>query len=441
MRDALLTLFLLVGLPVGLARPFVGAVMFAWLALMNPHRLTWGYAETIPWSMLYALVTLAGLVLHKERDIGASVAQYKLVLLATGWIFITTVFSLVPAAAWERFSGIWKVQLMCLVSLMLLTTRRRIEIFAAVVLLSVIYYGIKGGWFTLLSGGNYRVWGPRGSVIYDNNQLATGLVTALPLLLWLYTMAPRRWMRWSIIGAAVLTLLSVLGSHSRGAFLAMAMITLFLWVKSERRWAYTLLVPPILVAAALFMPDHFWQRIDTIADYETDGSAQGRINVWHTAFRLANDRITGGGLEYYTPSVFAVYAPNPNDVKSSHSIYFQALGEHGWIGLAMFLAILLQFWLTAARISRKARSLAWASAHGVYARMAQVSLLGFATGGLTVNIGNWDFLFYQLVILLAIERLLDRERLAGTGEPAVVPANAVEVFLAQRPARTLPGAG
>ena len=63
----------------------------------------------------------------------------------------------------------------------------------------------------------------------------------------------------------------------------------------------------------------------------------GRINSWHMAFNVANDRpLVGGGFELYTPKTFARYAPNPEAIHSAHSVYFQILGEHGYVGFADF---------------------------------------------------------------------------------------------------------
>lgn len=424
MRDLALTLLLLAGLPVTISRPIVGAVLFAWLGLMNPHRLTWGFAESIPWSLIYAIATLAGMFYRRDHEFVAAISEYRLVIVYTAWMLVTTIFALQPGAAWGRFDAIWKVQLMCLATLMLLTNRKRIQVLAVVAAASVLFYGVKGGWFTLMSGGNHRVWGPRGSVIMDNNQLASGLVTTLPLLYWLFVVAPKRWMKAALLGCGTLVVFSILGAHSRGAFVAAGVMTVFLWLKSDRKILFAMLLPPVLMTAAIFMPENFWERMSTIATYQEDPSMQGRINTWKTAFNIANHRVTGGGLEYYAPEVFAIFAPNPNDVKSSHSIYFQALGEHGWIGLALFLGILMQFWRTAAAVRRLAERIPSARSFAVYGRMAQVSLVGFVVGGLTVNIGNWDFMFYQLVILLATKRVLLREsQKVSAGSPA--PSQAI----------------
>lgn len=71
---------------------------------------------------------------------------------------------------------------------------------------------------------------------------------------------------------------------------------------------------------------------------------------------LARDRFPGGGFDVSDAAIFARYAPNPMDVHAAHSIYFQALGEHGFVGLLIYLALGIATWRTAAAIIRRTRA-------------------------------------------------------------------------------------
>jgi probable O-glycosylation ligase (exosortase A-associated) len=160
----------------------------------------------------------------------------------------------------------------------------------------------------------------------------------------------------------------------------------------------------------------------TIETYEEDSSAMGRINSWHAAFNIANDRpLTGGGFELYSPEVFARYAPDPKAVHSAHSIYFQILGEHGWVGLALFLSLGINAWVNSRRLIRFARAkpeLSWAAD---LARAIQVSLVGFAVGGAFVNIAYWEIQYYEIVILMLVWNLV-RNPTLDAGMPTVPAA-------------------
>lgn len=412
MRDILLTLFLAGMLPVSLRRPFIGALMFALISLANPHRLTWGFAYSQPWAQMFAIVTLAGLLFTRDRLVGDSIKRYLPVLAYLTWMGVTTAYAFDYPSALFRWQQIIKVHLMCLVTLMLLTDWKRIKQLTWVAVCSISFYGLKGGIFTIRTGGESLVWGPPESAIGDNNHLAVGLVMMLPLMYWLFTETQKKWLKALIVLSALMTATSIFGSHSRSAFLGIAASAIFLLLKSQHKFALGLVVGLVGATLVSFMPDDYWQRMETIRTYQEDASAMGRINVWHTAFNIANSRITGGGFEYYNPEVFRRYAPNPEDVHSSHSIYFQALGEHGWIGLALFLCIWLYTWGQCRRTIRGAEDSVDGRSQALLARMIQVSLLGFAVGGSFVNIGNWDMNYYLMICAVATARIIDRQSTA-----------------------------
>lgn len=406
LRDLALALLLIGGLPVAFRRPFIGALVFAWLGMMNPHRFSWGFAYDFPWSKLYAVVIFAGVLASKEEILWKdSIQRYRIMLLILAWAAITMVFALEPGRALNKFIDVVKIQLMCLVTLALLTNRARITALIIVMTLSVAFFGTKGGLFTLAHGGEFKVWGPEDTAIRDNNHLATGLVMLVPLLYWLSTIMRRWWLKLSMLGSLLLCAVSVFGSHSRGAFLAVAAMSLFFLIKSDRKLLAIPLIALGMMASVFVMPEKYWERIDTIQTYQDDASATGRINSWTTAFRIANDRITGGGYEYYSPSSFARYAPNPEAIHSAHSIYFQALGEHGWPGLLLFLAFWVGIWWQCSLARKELPAGPEHDSMRLLLRMIQVSLVGYAVGGAFVNIGNWDFPYYLAIIVLAARRL------------------------------------
>lgn len=408
MRDILLTLILVGLLPISFKRPYIGALIFALISLANPHRMTWGFAYSMPWAMAYAGVTILGLLATQERQIGDSVKRYFPVLLYLAWMGVTSVFALEPEEARTRWVEVAKVHVMCLVTLALLTDWDKVRLLVWVCICSVGFYGLKGGVFTLMYGGEFLVWGPMQSAIQDNNHLAVGLVMMLPMMYWLYTDAKKRWLRWLIVFSALMSAVSIFGSHSRSAFLGIAAMSFFLLLKSQHKFAVGVVTVVTAIGLASFMPQDYWDRMNTIRTYEEDASAMGRINSWTAAYNVANARITGAGFEWYKPWNFARYAPDPESVHSSHSIYFQSLGEHGWIGLALFLSIWAYAWTNCRRIIKLKRrdTCEEGRSQALLAKMIQVSLIGFGIGGAFVNIGNWDLNYYLIIAALGTARAI-----------------------------------
>jgi putative inorganic carbon (HCO3(-)) transporter len=229
----------------------------------------------------------------------------------------------------------------------------------------------------------------------------------IPLMYYLRHTATRKWLRHGLLLLMVLSVAAALGTQSRGALLALMAMGALLWWRGHNK-AMTLI--PILVlgvAAFALMPESWHERMSTIQEYEQDGSAMGRINTWGVMVEIANDRITGGGFAIYALDVFRRYSEHR--VLAAHSIYFQVLGEHGWIGLFLFLLLWVTGWRKAGAIRRLARS-PQVNDPGLatLAGMCQVSLVGFAVGGAFLSLAYFDLPYNILVMLIVAQRLARR---------------------------------
>ena len=407
MRDIAISLVIFGSLPAIFFRPWLGVLMFAWLSLMTPHRFAFGFAYDFPFAAIVASVTLIGLVITKDEVRFESSAIVWLLILLPAWTCVTYLFALEQVAATARLTEVLKVFLFVLVSAMVLRTRKQVEWMIWVIVISVGFFGAKGGAFTLLTGGGYRVYGPPGdSFLSDNNAISVALIMVIPLMYYLREESASKWIGRGLLVAMVLSGIAVLGTYSRGGLLAVSAMLIFLWLKSRRKLWFALIVVPLVPLAITAMPEHWFERMNTISAYEEDASAMGRINAWKTAINIANDRpLVGGGFELYSAATFAKYAPDPEDVHAAHSVYFQMLGEHGYVGLLIFLALGFAAWSTARRtiaLSKGKPEHAWAAN---LARAFQVSLVGYAVGGMFVNIGYWDLMYYEIVLILVACRL------------------------------------
>src|SRR5690606_20423076 len=121
-------------------------------------------------------------------------------------------------------------------ALITITTRERLHALIWVIVLSIGFYGAKGGVFTLLSGGGNRVYGPDGSFIADNNHMALAMVMMVPLFRYLQLNSGLKLVRVGLGAAMGLTIVSALGSYSRGAMVALAVTLMALIARTRRRF-------------------------------------------------------------------------------------------------------------------------------------------------------------------------------------------------------------
>ena len=408
-------------LPFVLRKPYIGIYLWSWLGYMNPHRLAWGLAYDFPFAFIVAIVTMLGMAFSREPKQLPWTRENIVLLILIGWMLVTTIFSLYPQLAWLQMEKVAKIQLMVFLTMMLINTREKIETLVLIIALSLGFYGVKGGIFTIVHGGVYRVQGPFGTFIGGNNEIALALIMTIPLIWFLQLNAKRIWMRHSYTAAMFLCAIAVIGSQSRGALVGGIAMGAFLWLKTRNK-IFTGLVMALSVAAILtIMPAEWYQRMNTIDTYQSDASAQGRINAWWTAFNLTKDRpLVGGGFDTFQPAVFKLYAPDPYNVHDVHSIYFEMLGEHGYVGFGLFMLLAWLTWRKGARIIRecgKDPTRKWAAD---LARMLQVSMIGFATAGAFLGLANFD-LYYHLIAIMVMIGVVALTQTVPVGTVVVSP--------------------
>lgn len=400
MRDLFVAGIIFGLIPFIFKRPWVGILLWSWLGYMNPHRLAWGFAYDFPFSMIVGLVTITAFLFSKEKKEMPWTRETVVLLIFVCWMLFTTFFAFYPDAAWFQWNKVWKIQLMIFLTALIIKDRHQMHWMIWVIALSFGFYGVKGGIFTILNGGAYRVQGPAGTFIGGNNELALALVMAIPLIRYLHLQEASKWIKVGLASAMVLTGVAAIGSQSRGGLVAMAAMGLFLWLKSRNKIVtgiYMVIAVGIMISV---MPQEWYDRMNTINTYQEDQSVQGRINAWHTAFNVAKDRITGGGFEMWRPSVFRQYAPDPSNVRDVHSIYFEQIGEQGFIGFALFMLLGLMAWIRAQQIIKRCKNdpdKKWASD---LAAMIQVSFIGYAAGGAFLGMSYFDLPYHLMIILV-----------------------------------------
>ncbi|MCL6414687.1 putative O-glycosylation ligase, exosortase A system-associated [Aestuariirhabdus sp. Z084] len=408
MRDIFVTSVVAVCLPFILRQPYIGILVWSWLGYMNPHKLAWGFATTLPFAQMVAIATLIGLLINKEPRKFPKNGLVTVLFLYSFWVLVTTIDAQYSKFAWLQLEKVYKILFMTFLTLYLINSRKRVELLVAVMALSIGFYGIKGGIFTVLTGGGFRIMGPPNTFIGGNNEIGLALIMIVPLFRYFQLTSTRSSIRLGSGIAMILCTISIFGTQSRGALLGLVAMALMLIMMSRKRFVLLLGFAVMMPLILMFMPDSWHDRMESIAHYEQDASAQGRLTAWRYAYQIAVDNpLTGGGFEIFTGRTDA------------HSIYFEILGEHGFIGLALFLTLLVGAWISAGSIARD-RSVKWRSD---LMSMVRVSLVGYAVSGAFLGLAYFD-LFYHLIAIVIVTKAISCETITteadnGSGKSVV----------------------
>jgi len=428
MRDIVLGPIIVGMAAYALLHPWLGILGWTWISIMNPHAYAWRL-NSQPVAAMVAASILIGVMVTKDRKNIFWTRETAVLMIFMFWMSITLLFSYHFEASFVFWKRVMKIDLMILIAMVVLYSKMHINALVWVLAGSIGFFGVKSGLFTLATGGSYRVWGPPGGYIEGNNEIGLAMVMAIPLLYFLYVTNQSVWIKRGLIVSMVLSAVGVLGTQSRGALLAISAMVFLLWWRGKNKAVGLVVLGVVGVVVLSFMPETWWSRMETISTYQEDGSAMGRINAWWMAWNIAKANLFGAGFVVAMTDLCTRYNPVLGECRAAHSIYFMVLGEHGFVGLVLFLLMWIFVWGSAGRLrvqARKSPETIWLSHLGA---MCQVSLAGYAVGGAFLSLSYYDLPYNILVLVVLGCRWMDGKEwiveeklaLARQAESAVQP--------------------
>jgi len=420
MRDLIVLGVLTSLLPACYRRPFVGLLVFSWLAYMRVQDLSWGSVRTMRWSFYVALLTFAGFVGKKNRGpfFAPDPRCYVMLLLVVLGAIGLYLSPFANARAFSRFLEFVKIIAIALFTTSIVKDKERLRVMLWVIALSLGFHGIKSGLSSMAGGGGLIKRGP-GGMLEDNNDFALALSMSVPMLFHLGWSERRQLIRRAFWFAFPMTVITVALTRSRGGFLSVTMaLGVLIWRSKNRMHGIAAGILTGILALA-FMPADYKERLETIRNPTEEGSAASRLRAWGIATRMALDNpIMGVGFAMF-PKNFLRYCedPSPQELEGkglivAHSSYFQIWAEFGTPALVLYLSLIFTSFVTIWRIRKMARHRYQASWILNYATLFEASLVAFVVGSAFINRAHFD-LFYQWVALVIAFGRIAREEMTN----------------------------
>ena len=411
MRDVLILTFLAGALLMTVRYPFAGLLVWGWFTLATPHQAAY-VAGSLPLNLMIAAITLVSFYFHGEFGRLKMTGLAWLILAFTIWLGVSQAFSLWPENSAEFTDRFVKVMVFILLCTTATTSRLRFHALLWTFASVMGFYALKGGAYTILTLGSHRYEGIDGTVLFDNNHMGIALATSVPVFLYLAQQVRGPLVRLALYGVALSAVIAVVGTQSRGALVALAALGGWTWLRSSRKIVTGLLGAACLLAALPFLPEHWTERMATISEAAEDESFMGRVDAWVINTQLAKENpLTGAGLRNPYVKDIAVTVSD-REPRAAHSIYFEILGGTGFVGLALYLAMLAYGLLTAMLAERRYAAEPGGRWRARFGRHAQASLIVFGVGGASVSLEMWE----GYLLLLALVGALARVDIAATTE-------------------------
>ncbi len=421
MRDAMFAFVWMALLPLSLMSAHIGVLLWVWVALLSPNELLTGFLSSVPFNKIVAVTTACLMVLSRDKK-DAYLDRALVLLLIFGLsATISWYTALVPGdEVNDLYQKLVKEIVLVLIITAVMTTRHRIHLLVLTIVLSLGFLGVKEGLISIFTAGGHKIIGS-GS-IGDNNSLATALLMVIPLMFYLARYSAVRIVRIGLLGAAGLAIITVIMTFSRGGFVGLMLLGGFIVKNSRNKAASLAAIAVTCVLIYALAPDAWFERLSTIKEADNDGSFMGRVVAWKMSLLIAlNHPLFGGGphavqhlsvwntYKPMLPTVDFVTTPPPDmSPHAAHSIYFEILGDLGFVGLFLFLTVIgMSLWNCRwiVRTTRNRPDLAWA--HDL-ARLSQVSLVIYLVTGAALSMGYFELIYILVALLSRCRRVVSK---------------------------------
>ncbi|USI73380.1 putative O-glycosylation ligase, exosortase A system-associated [Sphingomonas morindae] len=443
MRDLFFVGFLAVFVLLGLRRPYLWVLGYVYVDIVSPQRLSYYLLNAVPISLIFFLLALGGWALRDEHDGLRLSGRQALMLMLLGWCGYTTLTADFPTEALEKWSWVWKALTFALFLPVTLRTRLRIEALLLFMVLSAASIIIVGGVKTLASGGGYGMLNlmvDNNAGLYEGSIISTVAVAIIPLILVLArfgTIFPRD-ARVTLFAAALIfaCLLIPIGTQARTGLICIGLLAVLHLRDSRHRLLWMGGMAAAVAVAVPLLPASYTERMNTIQGYQADQSASTRLAVWRWTWDYVQDHPGGGGFNAYLQNRLTVRLKGTAEgdevahekSRAYHSAYFEMLGEQGFFGFGLWLALqlagLAQMELLRRRFLRSAApDEAWIAP---LAGALQQGHLIYLVGAGFVAIAFQPFVFMLIAAEIGLSQWARRTRPAGTARgfaaaPPVAP--------------------
>jgi probable O-glycosylation ligase (exosortase A-associated) len=432
----------------GFRRAYMGALCYIWIDLLQPQEQSYYLINTVPISLISALVAvLLYIVADREKDVRISSVQV-LIGLMVGWMFVTTLRSELPEVAWIKWDSAWKALGFALFLPFVIRTRIQIDTALMVILFTVLAICSSGAMKTVLGGGGYGHLSflvNRNVGLFESSTIATVSVGMIPVAIYLYKhntlFPPTRITRAVLAFVIVCAILTVIGTEARTGLICLAIVAFTEWLRSNRKMLWVGLGVVAALSAIPFIPDSFTSRMGTIKTYDEDQSASTRLAMWNWTLDYVASNPLGGGFGIWRTSKIEVDLKRAGDeggpakkiadeARGFHSSYFEMLGEHGFIGLGLFLGIFLLTLFKLARLRSRFKPGTEDAWLGECARALSVFTLVYMAGSAFQALSVQSTVYYVMALAASLSLYVVRRDAgdkASTRKPPLMAAGRVPI--------------
>lgn len=402
--------------PSAVYRAFASQSFAFWMACgylffeyVRPQAI-WPAFDAFPyWGRTFILLALIGWFLDPQRRFIWTGTSTRIALF-TLIIILSSMTAYWPEVSSANFMVFFNWVVIYFVLSQTVTTRVRFYIILLIFMLASFKLSQYGARTWASMGFGFSDWGLRGPQGFFENpgEYAIQMVVFFPIgLFFCFAVAPylkKRWHLYALYLMPITAFMAAIGTNTRGGQLALAAQVIALILMMKHRFKALLLVTLISVAGYQLLPDEQKARFEEAG---TDETSLQRLLYWQHGWQMMKDHpALGVGYYNFVPyynlhhfdDIILEMLQRRGSAELPHNIFIQVGTDAGFIGLGVFLMLIIGAFLTMRRLGKEAA----ARGDSFVSNMAigmNLSLLGYVIAGQFVTVAYYPYLWIHLAFV------------------------------------------
>jgi putative inorganic carbon (hco3(-)) transporter len=396
--------------------PFYALLSLLFVAVISPQEYLTALAP-LRIAFVTAVISVGAFILNRIASRKALVVWSRETVIAAlifAWALVTVPVSIWPGGSISSLLQMYIKTLIVfwLISHVVNTSSRLNRTVILVSLMSIplaatAVYNLSIGAFI----GDGRIAGYTGALTTNPNDLALMLNLMLPLTVALMLNARGMFVRGFFGLVAILSVLAILATYSRGGFVTLAAITFFYVIHMirEGRFATLFILGCFIVFCALVVPIEYLDRVGTIAspDQDPTGSAQERWADMRVALMLILENpIVGVGIG---TNELALNLARGEHWLQVHNVYLIYGVELGLPGFFLFVILVVLAFHTARGAEIKARKRTELQDLANISEGVKISIVAFSVAAMFSPVAYQLYFYLYAGLAIAARTIVDSD--------------------------------
>lgn len=386
--------------------------------------------DVLPWAQTIIIIAFVGALFDRSVKWVSSPVNIWMVLFAIV-IFISSINAYFPEVSRDHYIDFYSWFVIYFLIIIIVNTKERLYIFLAILLLCSVKIAMGTSLSWASRGFSFTSWGlmgPRG-YFQNSGELAILMLTLFPIAFLMHQSMRKRpgirwWERLLLLIFWIAPIVTILGTSSRGGQVALIVVLALMFRKSIFRFKPLVGIGVLVLAMSFLLPEEQKERFTEIGE---DRTSQQRMLYLENGWEMMKKYPVLGVGYFNFSDYFNMYYQDdillsPGRAELPHNIFIQVGTDAGFLGLAIFVGLILTGLWVAFRPGSAGEG---AEVFSAFAAGLGYGIIGFVVSGQFVTVAYYPFLWIGLAFIVAIDNVMQADRVKKVKSLRAISSRAI----------------